>query len=84
MFQWHNITIENVTGTSLNNRVVYMDCSKAMPCWDITYKDFDVKPGKTDDDDIHFVCNNVVLGGDDGLNACHPSNSEHESAYFEQ
>lgn len=61
-----------------------MDCSKAKPCWDITFKDFDVKPGKTDDEEIRYVCNNVVMGGEDGLNQCHPSNSTHEGDIFDQ
>jgi len=55
-----------------------MDCSKAQPCWDITFKDVDIKPGKTDDEDLHYVCNNAVMGGGDGLNMCHPSNSTKE------
>jgi galacturan 1,4-alpha-galacturonidase len=82
LFKWHNISFSNITGTSANNRIVWLDCSKAQPCWDLSFENFNVKPGKTDDEEINYVCNNVVLGGDDGLNGCHPSNSSHESTIF--
>jgi galacturan 1,4-alpha-galacturonidase len=28
--------------------------------------------------EINYVCNNVALGGKDGLNMCHPSDSTKE------
>jgi len=78
LFKWRNITFRNITGTSALNRVVFIDCSKAEPCEGFKFEGFDVKPGKDDDPDIHYVCNNVALGGRDGLNPCHPSDSNHE------
>ena len=77
-FEWTDIHFSNITGTSLNNRLVWLDCSSTQPCHNITFEDFNVKPGKTTDEDLHYVCNNVVLGGKDGMNGCHPSNSTKE------
>ena len=71
--------MSNLSGTSGLNRVVWMDCSKAAPCHDIKFENFDVTAGTDDDSEINFVCNNVALGGGDGLNQCHPSNSKHEA-----
>lgn len=39
----------------------------------------DIMPGKQDHPEIHYTCNNFVLGGNDGLNQCHPSNSKLET-----
>jgi hypothetical protein len=72
---WYDIHFENVTGTAKNNRIVWLDCPKNRPCYDITFKDISIQPGKTDHPEIGFVCNNVVMDGGDGLNRCHPSNS---------
>jgi hypothetical protein len=78
LFQWYDIHMSNISGTSSDNRVVWMDCSKKTPCHDITFANFHVTPGKDDDPEIHYVCNNIVLGGRDGLNECHPSESKNE------
>ena len=64
LFEWKDIIISNVTGTSNQNRVVLLDCAKSTPCHDIRFENFNVKPGKTDPENINFVCNNVVLGGE--------------------
>lgn len=69
----------NVTGTSSSNRVVWIDCAKSTPCHDIRFEGFDVRPGKTEFKDINYVCNNVALGGKDGLDMCHPSESKEET-----
>lgn len=77
-FEWADIHFKNITGTSRDNRLVWLDCSRTKPCHDITLEEFSVKPGKTDDAELHYVCNNAVLGGKDGLNQCHPSDSKKE------
>lgn len=70
--------MSNISGTSALNRVVWLDCSKARPCTDFTFDDINIKPGKSDDKSLHYVCNNVVLDGENGLDACHPSGSTKE------
>lgn len=52
-----------------------MDCSKKSPCFDWSFDNIDIVPGKNDHPEIQYVCNNMVLGGEDGMNHCHPSNS---------
>ncbi|WWC58634.1 uncharacterized protein I303_101178 [Kwoniella dejecticola CBS 10117] len=79
LFEWSDIHLKNFTGTGLGNRLVWMNCAKATPCFDWTFEDIDLKPGKTDHPEISYTCNNVVLGGKDGLNQCHPSNSTLET-----
>lgn len=64
-----------MSGTAGDNRVVYLDCSKAAPCTNIKFDNFNVLPGRSDAPEIQYVCNNVVMGGNDGLSVCHPSNS---------
>jgi galacturan 1,4-alpha-galacturonidase len=81
LFEWKDIVFTNVTGTSSDNRVVWLDCAKSTPCKDIHFENFDVKAGKKDAKDINYVCNNVVLGGKDGLDMCHPSESRKEPWY---
>ncbi|ORY30782.1 putative polygalacturonase [Naematelia encephala] len=80
LFHWSNISLSNISGTSALNRVVWLDCSKQTPCKDITFDHVKITPGKDDAPEIHYVCNNVVLGGGDGLDACHPSDSQKEGA----
>lgn len=79
LFNWHGILFENITGTAERNRVVNLDCSKKTPCYDIVFRGVNVKPGKTDDPSINFVCNNVIMDAEEGLQQCHPSNSTRES-----
>ncbi|ODN84612.1 hypothetical protein L202_00523 [Cryptococcus amylolentus CBS 6039] len=75
LFEWYDIHLQNFTGTALANRVAWMSCSKLTPCHDWTFKDIAIEPGKNDHPEIQYTCNNFVLGGKDGLNQCHPSNS---------
>ncbi|WWC66403.1 uncharacterized protein I206_100305 [Kwoniella pini CBS 10737] len=75
LFEWSNIHLRNFTGNSLANRIAWISCSKATPCFDFTFQDINIKPGRTDHPEIAYTCNNMVLGGNDGLNQCHPSNS---------
>lgn len=75
LFEWSDIVFDNFTGTATGNRVVWMDCPKHLPCHDFTFRNVDIKPGKTDHPEISFVCNNIVMDGQDGLQQCHPSNS---------
>jgi galacturan 1,4-alpha-galacturonidase len=78
LFEWKDITFTNITGTSSSNRIVWLDCAKSTPCNHIQFKDFNVKAGKSDAKEINYVCNNVALGGKDGLDMCHPSESSKE------
>ncbi|ORY24488.1 putative polygalacturonase [Naematelia encephala] len=75
LFSFSDIHVSNITGTCRGNRLAYLNCAKTSPCSNWTFADFDVQPGKTDHPELAFTCNNFVLGGDDGLNQCHPSNS---------
>ncbi|WWD09559.1 hypothetical protein V865_007686 [Kwoniella europaea PYCC6329] len=79
LFEWSDIHLKNFTGTALANRVAWMSCSKITPCHDWTFEDIDIRPGKEDHPEIHYTCNNFVLGGNDGLSQCHPSNSTLET-----
>ncbi|KAK8866057.1 hypothetical protein IAR55_001208 [Kwoniella newhampshirensis] len=79
LFEWTDIHLKNFTGNALYNRVAWMSCSKLTPCHDWTFEDIDIKPGKKDHPEISYTCNNFVLGGKDGLNQCHPSNSTLET-----
>jgi galacturan 1,4-alpha-galacturonidase len=76
--RWSDIHLSNFTGTAAQNRIVWMDCSKKSPCFNWTFEDINIAPGKTDHPEIHYTCNNMVLGGDDGMNKCHPSDSKLE------
>jgi galacturan 1,4-alpha-galacturonidase len=78
-FEWYDIHLSNFTGQAAWNRIAWMDCSKTRPCHDWTFDAIEIKPGKTDHPEISYVCNNFVLGGNDGLNLCHPSNSTLET-----
>lgn len=78
LFEWQDIVLSNITGTSKENRVVWIDCAKSTPCHDFKFEYFDVKPGKDEDKELHFVCNNIVLSGKDGLDRCHPNYSDKE------
>ncbi|KAL7419435.1 hypothetical protein Q5752_006273 [Cryptotrichosporon argae] len=78
-FEWADIHLANFTGSAKMNRVVWADCSKARPCERWTFDGIDITPGKTDKPELAWVCNNFVLGGNDGLPQCHPSNSTDET-----
>jgi len=78
-YEWKDITIKNVTGTSRGNRIFWATCSKLAPCHDWKVEDLHLTPGKTDHPEIGYVCNNFVLGPRDGLNDCHPSDSDLET-----
>ncbi|ADV21054.1 polygalacturonase, putative [Cryptococcus gattii WM276] len=79
LFEWYDIHLKNFTGKALRNRIAWMSCSKLTPCHDWTFEGIDIMPGKRDHPEIHYTCNNFVLGGNDGLNQCHPSNSKLET-----
>ena len=79
IYRWSDITFQNITANALYNRLAWIDCPSNHPCQDFTFRDMHLTPGKTDHPEIHYVCNNVVLGGKDGLNECHPSDSKLEA-----
>ncbi|WVQ82697.1 hypothetical protein IAT38_004829 [Cryptococcus sp. DSM 104549] len=78
LFEWTDIHLKNFTGQATANRIGWFACSKLQPCHGWTFQDIDIKPGKTDHPEIQYTCNNFVLGGKDGLNQCHPSDSKLE------
>lgn len=77
--RWKDITIKNVTGTSRGNRIFWAKCSKLSPCHDWKIEGLSLTPGKANHPEISYVCNNFVLGPQDGLNGCHPSDSDLET-----
>ncbi|CAD6587360.1 MAG: hypothetical protein TREMPRED_004728 [Tremellales sp. Tagirdzhanova-0007] len=74
-FLWSDIHLYNFTGTAAGDRIVDFTCSKSAPCFDITFEDINIKPRTDRHPELNYVCNNVVLGPNDGLNECHPGNS---------
>lgn len=72
-YDFSSISMHNITGTALKNRILYLACSKKQPCRDWKLSAIDIKPLKTDHPEIKYVCNNVE--GLEGLDACHWSNS---------
>lgn len=77
-FKWSHVNITNISGTSKGNRVVWMDCSAAEPCTHFNFTNIDVVPGKKDNQEIAYVCNNMkhIVGN---LRDCHPNNSTDET-----
>ncbi|ORX36062.1 putative polygalacturonase [Kockovaella imperatae] len=74
-FEWSDLHFRNITAMSKYNRLIWLDCPAQHPCRNFTFRDMHLIPGATDHPELRYVCNNVVLGGKDGLNECHPSDS---------
>ncbi|KAI0826183.1 pectin lyase fold/virulence factor [Irpex lacteus] len=56
--QFSNLTFEDWQGTSLNNEIVDLQCSPAVPCPNMLFKDVDIAPPAGQG--VSFVCKNVI------------------------
>jgi len=81
-FEWSDIHLKNFTGNANGERIVEIYCSKANPCFNWTFEDINIKPNGTDRPDVNYVCNNMVMDWENGLDACHPGEPGYQSEQF--
>ena len=81
-FEWSDIHLKNFTGNANGERIVEIYCSKANPCFDWTFEDINIKPNGTDRPDVNYVCNNMVMDWENGLDGCHPGEPGYQSEQF--
>lgn len=81
-FEWSDIHLKNFTGHANGERLVEIYCSKAAPCFDWTFEDINIIPNGTDRPDVNYVCNNIVMDWNNGLNECHPGEPGYQSEQF--
>lgn len=81
-FEWSDIHLKNFTGNANGERIVEIYCSKANPCFDWTFEDINIKPNGTDRPDVNYVCNNMVMDWENGLDGCHPGEPRYQSEQF--
>jgi galacturan 1,4-alpha-galacturonidase len=81
-FEWSNITLKNFTGNANGERIVEIYCSKAAPCFDWHFEDINIKPNGTEHPEVNYVCNNMVMDWENGLDACHTGEPGYQSEQF--